>query len=75
MDDGIDGKPIGWYDYDDVGSRNVEQLFQENMMNPRLGSRLVNSGDWTYLVDLDQMKQTNVEHPNRTSRRIRRFIY
>ena len=45
------------------------------MMNPRLTNRLVNSGDWTYLVDLDKMKQTNIEHPNRTTRYIRRFIY
>ena len=73
VDDGIDGKPTGWYDYDDVGSRHLEQLFQENMMNPRLTNRLVNSGGWTYLVDLSQMKQINMEHPNRKSRHIRRF--
>ena len=29
VDDGIDGKPTGWYDYDDVASRNVEQHLQE----------------------------------------------
>jgi poly [ADP-ribose] polymerase len=73
VDDGIDGKKTGWYDYDDSGSKNVEQLFQENLNNSRLTNRLVDSGAYTYNVDLDQMTQTNVKHPNKTSRHIRRY--
>lgn len=73
VDDGVDGKKNGWYDYDTTGSRNVEQLYQENLHNPMLTTRLVDSGCWTYNVDLLAMKQTNVKHPNRTSRFIRRY--
>jgi len=73
VDDGVDGKVPGWYDYTPVGSMQVEQLYQENAINPRLMNRLVASGHWTYAVDLTQMIQTNVQHHNRTSRRIRRI--
>lgn len=72
VDDGIDGKPNGWYDYDESGSRNVEQLYQENLHNSYLTNRLVESGNWTYSVDLKAMTQTNIEHPDRKSRFIRR---
>ena len=36
VDDGVDGKPTGWHDYDPAGSVRVEQLFQENSMNSSL---------------------------------------
>ena len=36
VDDGVDGKSTGWYDYDSTGSVKVEQLFQECSINPRL---------------------------------------
>lgn len=36
VDDGVDGKPNGWYDYDQAGSVRVEQLFQENSINSTL---------------------------------------
>mmetsp|Transcript_31883 Transcript_31883/g.58969 ORF Transcript_31883/g.58969 Transcript_31883/m.58969 type:complete len:595 (+) Transcript_31883:144-1928(+) len=73
VDDGIDGKSSGWYDYSD--SREVERLYQEytsNTNTQNLCQRYISSGHFTYNVDLDQMVQTNVTHPNRTSRRIRR---
>ena len=73
VDDGIDGKQDGWYDYDESGSRNVEQLYQEKSHNTNLTNRLVDSGCWTYQVDLIAMTQTNVKHPARKSRFIRRF--
>ena len=73
VNDGIDGKETGWYDYDKSGSRNIEQLFQENLNNSHLMNRLVDSGCWTYHVDLAKMIQTNIKHPNRTSRHIRRY--
>ena len=74
VDDGVDGKATGWYDYDAEGTKKVEQLYQENLMNPHLTNRFVESGSWTYLVDLSQMKQTNIKHYNKTSRHIRRFL-
>jgi len=72
VDDGVDGKTISWYDYDPAGSVKVEQLFHENSINSRLTNRLVESGIFTYDVDLSAMTQTNVKHSNKTSRRIRR---
>jgi predicted DNA-binding WGR domain protein len=74
VDDGIDGKKTGWYDYDKFGSRNVEQLYQENLTNFRLTDRLVDSGAWTYHVDLNNMTQTNTMHANKTTRHIRRYV-
>lgn len=73
VDDGVDGKEDGWYDYDESGSKNVEQLYQESENNSMLTSRLVDSGCWTYNVDLQAMTQTNVKHPARKSRFIRRY--
>mmetsp|Transcript_7113 Transcript_7113/g.12892 ORF Transcript_7113/g.12892 Transcript_7113/m.12892 type:complete len:594 (-) Transcript_7113:215-1996(-) len=74
VDDGIDGKSSGWYDYSD--SREVERLYQEYTSNTNthnyLCQRYISSRHFTYNVDLVQMMQTNVTHPNRTSRRIHR---
>lgn len=73
VDDRIDGKTTGWYDYSDTGSRQAERLYQEYTSNTHsLSQRYVASGAWTYNINLIQMIQTNVTHPNRTSRHIRR---
>lgn len=74
VDDGVDGKPEGWYDYDANGAREVEMLFHHNAQNAQLSQRLVQSGLFTYNVDLDNMTQTNATHPSHTSRRIRRVV-
>ena len=70
--DGVDGKAPAWYDYDTAAGRCVEQLYQEYILNSQLRYRVVKSGYWTYSIDLLQMTQTNVQHQNRTMRRIRR---
>eukprot|EP00978_Attheya_sp_CCMP212_P033483 scaffold135193_cov47-Attheya_sp.AAC.1 len=72
VDDGVDGKQPGWYDYTREGSIQAEQLFQEHACNSHLINRVVDSGMWTYDVNLSQMTQTNIKHPNKTCRRIRR---
>jgi len=72
VDDNVDGKINAWYDYSVEGAMDVERLFQESSYNPMLTNRLVDSGAWTYDVNLTSMIQTNVKHPNKTSRRIRR---
>jgi len=73
VDDGVDGKVNGWYDYTLDGSRIVEQLHQEHLLNKGLSHRTVKSGHWKYNVDLKKMVQMNIQHKNKTSRRIRRF--
>jgi predicted DNA-binding WGR domain protein len=74
VDDGVDGKVTGWYDYDANGSMQVEMLFHQNAQNAQLSQRQVASGAFTYHVDLDQMTQTNTSHPARKCRRIRRAV-
>lgn len=51
----------------------VEQLFHDWTFNTCMHQRIVTSGAWEYLVDLACMTQTNVLHPNRTTRHIRRW--
>jgi poly [ADP-ribose] polymerase 2/3/4 len=70
VDDGVDGKTTGWYDYDDPGSQQVERLFTEHSGSSGLDTRIVASGRYSYAVDLVVMKQTNTS--TKTARRIRR---
>jgi len=70
----VDGKTSKWYDYSATGSIQVERLYQEHLLNGNLTNRLVESGYFAYSVNLVQMTQTNMKHPNRTTRRIRRFL-
>eukprot|EP00168_Porphyra_purpurea_P011818 TRINITY_DN3040_c0_g1_i2.p2 TRINITY_DN3040_c0_g1~~TRINITY_DN3040_c0_g1_i2.p2 ORF type:complete len:215 (-),score=52.05 TRINITY_DN3040_c0_g1_i2:48-692(-) len=72
VDDGVDGKAVGWYDYDDAGAAVTEALYVEWGLNAWLTERVVASGAWTYLVDLAAMCQTNLEHYAHTRRRVRR---
>lgn len=74
VDDGVDGKAVDWYDYSASGSIQVEQLYQEHILNGNLSNRLVESGCFMYSVNLVQMTQTNMKHQKRTTRRIRRVI-
>ena len=72
VDDGVDGKPDGWYPYDAAGSQQVELLYSEHARNPNLLTRTVESGHFAYQVNLQQMRQTNIRHPARKTRHIRR---
>ena len=72
VDDGVDGKATDWYDYDPTASSLVERLYHEHAHNPEYSTRTVDSGVYTYSVDLSRMLQTNLKHENKTQRRIRR---
>jgi hypothetical protein len=74
VDDGVDGKKVGWYDYYRDAAAIVEGVYSEWQRNPRdgLSVRCVQSGTFCYHVDFNQMQQTNVTHPNRKQRQIRR---
>jgi len=75
VDDAVDGKSEGWYDYSKSGSAEVEKVWQQHHANigANLGIRHVQSGYFLYQVDFRKMQQTNVTHPARKCRRIRRF--
>eukprot|EP00746_Dinoflagellata_sp_MGD_P160775 gnl/MRDRNA2_/MRDRNA2_87678_c0_seq1.p1 gnl/MRDRNA2_/MRDRNA2_87678_c0~~gnl/MRDRNA2_/MRDRNA2_87678_c0_seq1.p1 ORF type:complete len:371 (-),score=94.12 gnl/MRDRNA2_/MRDRNA2_87678_c0_seq1:251-1363(-) len=73
--DNIDGKRNDWYDYDATASEEVEELFAQHKANARekrTATRVVASGGlgFSYLVDLEEMKQTNTK--TRKTRQIRR---
>lgn len=72
VDDGVDGKADGWYDYAKEAAELVEGVHMEWLNNPSLDVRCVQSGMWPYKVDLNLMMQTNVGHPARKQRHIRR---
>lgn len=65
VDDFVNGKSVGWYDYDLDASEVVENLYQAWLLNPgqqvSLANRLVTSesSGFNYAVDLDKMEQTN----------------
>lgn len=63
----------GWKNYDGKASDVVEGVYQSYLVN-RGGTdvRAVKSGEWEYLVDFQQMKQTNIQHEAHTIRNIRR---
>lgn len=73
VDDGVDGKRKGWYDYFKEAAEIVEGAHAEFVANPErnFNVRSVQSGTFCYQVDFSEMKQTNVTHPNRTQRQIR----
>jgi len=74
VDDGVDGKRVGWYDYTAAAAAEVEAVWSEWRANNRLDVRCVQSGYFAYRIDFNTMTQTNVTHPARTQRRIRRNV-
>jgi predicted DNA-binding WGR domain protein len=63
---------VGWYEYTKDGTESTEDLWVTYQSNPHMSQRVVESGNYSYLVDLVKMTQTNVSHPGRKVRNIRR---
>ena len=76
VDDGVDNKENRWYDFGSRGSAEAERLYQEHCHNVGLGTRWIQLGEtsWMYMLDLENMTQTNVSHRDHTVRRIRRLV-
>merc|ERR1712000_531395 len=62
----------GFSDYESNASDAVEFAYKDWQQNPHIDVPAVKSGDWAYMVDFNQMKQQNVQHPAHTQRDIRR---
>lgn len=63
----------GWYDYDAEASDTVEDAWQRYVVHRGLNDvRSVKSGEWEYMVDFMNWKQTNIIHSAHTKRNIRR---
>jgi hypothetical protein len=64
----------GWYDYDPEASDIVEDEWQRYIVNRGMNDvRAVKSGEWQYMVDFVNWKQTNIIHQNHKQRSIRRL--
>ncbi|GBG30604.1 Poly ADP-ribose polymerase [Hondaea fermentalgiana] len=78
VDDHVDGKPTGWYPYVADASQVVEQLYRDHHVakNSNMAVRFVESGSWTYRVDLSSTKGDFRQTNTRTSkeRKIRRNV-
>jgi len=74
LENDLDGKPNGWYNYTESASTIVEECFQHSKNNDWLDVRVVQSGAFFYRVDYNTMSQTNVTHSNHTTRPIRRHF-
>lgn len=74
VDDRVDGKIDGWYDYTAEAAQMVENVHCEWVNNSSLDVRCVQSGTFCYRVDFNTMQQTNVTHPGRKQRYIRRNV-
>jgi len=72
VDKPVDGKRPGWYPYDAAAVVNMERFHAQFQSNTEMGTRYVYSGTWNYEVDFTRMQQTNIDHPNHTTRQIRR---
>lgn len=76
VDDGVDGKSDGWYNYTQNASDQCERAFRKWQRGTKSGSldmiRGVSSGEYRYTVDLQSMWQRNEEtNKSRDIRRIR----
>lgn len=62
--DGVDGKRPGWYPYTEDASAEVESIYAQHEANEResrTASRVIESGYFTYKVDLEKMTQQNTK--------------
>jgi len=73
MDNGVDGKANGWYDYAKEASEHVEATYQEFKMNKAwLTVRSIKSGHFSYHVNFSTMSQQNLN--SKKTRKIQRFV-
>ena len=56
VDDQVDGKADGWYDYSKEGSQQVERLYQESLINPRISNRIVGKSFWKFLMSRSKVE-------------------
>lgn len=60
----------GWVQYQSAHQLQIEQAYQRDPG----GVTTIEHFPWTYAVDLSVNLQTNLDHPDKTSRKIRRII-
>jgi len=71
--DGVDGKKVDWYPYTQEASLEMEEIYAQHKANEqdaRTAVRIVNSGYFSYTINLTEMHQTNTK--TKKQREIRR---
>jgi len=72
VNDGVDGKEVGWYNYDAGASETVDEVYHQWLDNTSYAVRCVESGHFRYQVNFGTMTQTNIAHHGRKQRQVRR---
>jgi len=75
INDGVDGKVLGWYPYTKEASAEVEDIFAQhgaNKSGARTSTRIVKSGYFSYSINFDAFTQTN--RKTNKMRPIRRIV-
>jgi len=75
VDDRVDGKKDGWYPYEPSATEEVEALYAQHVADncgKRTATRILQSGEYSYKVDLTKMSQENTR--TRKVRQIRRVF-
>jgi len=67
----VDGKKIGWYDYEGESATNMEKYWKQLCSNKGLDIRLVQSDYFKYEINFTELIQTNTK--SGTRRAIRRI--
>eukprot|EP00928_Gymnodinium_smaydae_P035923 TRINITY_DN25197_c1_g1_i2.p1 TRINITY_DN25197_c1_g1~~TRINITY_DN25197_c1_g1_i2.p1 ORF type:complete len:467 (-),score=96.51 TRINITY_DN25197_c1_g1_i2:133-1533(-) len=57
----VDGKELGWYDYDKSAGDNMEKFWKQFERDPTLNVRLIQSDYFKYEVDFGAMIQKNTK--------------
>lgn len=73
MHNAIDGKEVGWYDYDAAAAARLEKYWRQFCDHPdlKLGVRVIHSDYFAYEINFNELWQTNIK--TGTRRAIRRF--
>eukprot|EP00439_Symbiodinium_sp_Y106_P072713 s3589_g13.t1 len=73
MHNAIDGKEVGWYDYDVTAAERLEKYWRQCCDHPdlKLGVRVIHSDYFAYEINFNELWQTNIK--TGTRRAIRRF--
>lgn len=60
VDDGVDGKPTGWYAWEQAAASNLEGLFRTWLLgSSEVVFESIQSGHFSYDVDFSKMRQRN----------------
>lgn len=63
----------GWGDFDPEANKKMQSMFEAYMFDEGEQLAQIKSGKWEYMVDFDTYRQTNIQHSNHRTRKIRQI--